>query len=59
VEPEFGELTEQAQVKEFTNLVWIKASLGAFNRHPCLLFLSLGLCFTLIVHSVYWSCMVS
>jgi hypothetical protein len=34
MEPELEELMEQAQVKEFTNLVWIKASPGASNLHP-------------------------
>jgi hypothetical protein len=35
--PELEEPTEQAQVEEFTNLVWIKTSLDAFNHAPCLL----------------------
>jgi hypothetical protein len=38
VEPEPEELMEQAQVKEFTNIDWIKAGPGAFNQCPCLLF---------------------
>jgi hypothetical protein len=37
VDPEFEEPTEQAQAKDLTNLVWIKASPGAFNHVPCLL----------------------
>jgi hypothetical protein len=36
-EPEFEEPTEKAQVEAITNLVWIKASPGAFNHAPCLL----------------------
>jgi hypothetical protein len=31
VEPELEEPTEQAQDEDLTNLVWIKASPGAFN----------------------------
>jgi hypothetical protein len=38
---------EQAQVEEFTNLVWIKASPDAFNQCPCLLFLELCFMFYL------------
>jgi hypothetical protein len=30
-EPKLEEPMEQAQAEEFTNLVWIKASLSAFN----------------------------
>jgi hypothetical protein len=36
-EPKLEEPTEQAQVEEFTNLVWIKASPIAFNYAPYLL----------------------
>jgi hypothetical protein len=35
--PKLEEPTEQAQAEEFTNLVWIKVSPGAFNHTPCLL----------------------
>jgi hypothetical protein len=34
VEPECEERTEQAQAKDLTNLVWIKANLGASNHCP-------------------------
>jgi hypothetical protein len=37
-EPELKEPTKQAEVEEFTNLLWIKASPGAFKTCPCLLF---------------------
>jgi hypothetical protein len=37
-EPEFEELTEQAQAEDLTNLVWIKASPGALTHAPCILF---------------------
>jgi hypothetical protein len=36
-ESELEEPTEQAQGEEFTNLIWIKASPGAFNHATCLL----------------------
>jgi hypothetical protein len=38
VEPEPEEPMKQAEVKELTNLAWIKARPGAFNQCPCLLF---------------------
>jgi hypothetical protein len=34
IEPKLEEPTEQVQAKEFTNLVWIKASPGASNHYP-------------------------
>jgi hypothetical protein len=36
-EPELKESRKQAQDEDFTNIVWIKASPGAFNQCPYLL----------------------
>jgi hypothetical protein len=44
-EPELEVPMERVQVKEFTNLVWLKASPGAFNHAPCLLILNFYLLF--------------
>jgi hypothetical protein len=41
---------EQAQVEVTTNLVWIKASPGAFNHAPYLLISIFTLCSILVVH---------
>jgi hypothetical protein len=37
-EPEFEELTEQAQAEAITNLVWIKTSPGALTNDHCFMF---------------------
>jgi hypothetical protein len=50
MEPEFEEPTEQAQVEDITNLVWIKVSPDTLTHAPCILFWIFALCFIMIVH---------
>jgi hypothetical protein len=45
-ELEPGVQVEQAQAKDFTNLVWIKASPGAFNQYSLSFNLNLALCYS-------------
>jgi hypothetical protein len=45
-EPKLEEPTEQAQVKDLTNLAWIKVRLGAFNQCYLSFILNLVLCYS-------------
>jgi hypothetical protein len=45
VEPKPEVQVEQAQVEATTNLVWIKASPGAFNQYSMSFILNLVLCY--------------
>jgi hypothetical protein len=49
VEPDLEVQVERAQVKASTNLVWIKASPGAFNPYSLSFILNLALCY-------HWLC---
>jgi hypothetical protein len=45
-ESELGVQAEQAQTECLTNLVWIKASPGAFNQYSLSFILNLALCYS-------------
>jgi hypothetical protein len=48
----------QASSYEDANIVVTEASSGALTNASYLLFLNISVCFTLIVHEVYMSCMM-